>query len=163
LTTSSLFPMCRFSRSFSPSRMMTLLSSPGHLSTISQIVSTYVGGGALSGKADVDGEFVNRALLGMRRFSKVGVTMRCFVTLFRAFGALSSSSPVRLFQSSRTLLSLQVHSPDRFCPAPGNIALRLFISLLSSTPALARRIRTAYILVELHFALCIIWHVPRSV
>jgi hypothetical protein len=79
---------------------MTRLSSPGHFPTISQIVSTYVGGGALLGKAGVDGEFVEGALLGMRRLSEVGVAMRCFATLFRAFVAFSSGSPIRLFQSS---------------------------------------------------------------
>ena len=79
---------------------MTRLSSPGHFPTISQIVSTYVGGAALFGKAGVDGEFVEGALFEMRRFSEVGVVMRCFAKLFRAFVALSSGSPARLFQSS---------------------------------------------------------------
>jgi hypothetical protein len=56
--------------------MMTRLSSPGHFSTISQIVSTYVGGGALFGKTDMGDEFAKGALLGTQRFSEVGVALR---------------------------------------------------------------------------------------
>jgi hypothetical protein len=72
---------------------MIRFSSPGHFPTISQIVSTYVGGDALFGEADADGDSVVGALLEMRRFSEAGVAIRCFAMLFRAFVALSSGSP----------------------------------------------------------------------
>jgi hypothetical protein len=77
--------------------MMIRFSSPGHFPTISQIVSTYVGGDALFGKGDVDGESVVGVLLGMRRFAEVGVATRCSAMLFRAFLALSSGSAVVIF------------------------------------------------------------------
>jgi hypothetical protein len=76
---------------------MIRFSSPGHFPTISQIVSTYVGGDALCGKGDVDGETVVVVLLGMRCFAEVGVAMCCPAMLFRAFVALSSGSPVGTF------------------------------------------------------------------
>jgi hypothetical protein len=76
---------------------MIRFSSPGHFPTISQIVSTYVGGSALFGKGDVDSESVVGILLGMRCFAEVGVAMCCSAMLFRAFLALSSGSPVGFF------------------------------------------------------------------
>jgi hypothetical protein len=76
---------------------MIRFSSPGHFPTISQIVSTYVGGDELLGKGDVDGESVTGVFLGLRRFAEVGVAMCCPAMLFRAFLALSSGSPVGFF------------------------------------------------------------------
>jgi hypothetical protein len=104
---------------------MIRFSSPGHLPTISQIVSTYVGGDKLFGKGEVDDESVAGVLLGMRRFVEVGVDMCCSAMLFRAFVTLSSGSPVGILVESHASSGLQTYSPDRFSAAPGRMALML--------------------------------------
>jgi hypothetical protein len=76
---------------------MIRFSSPGHFPTISQIVSTYVGGDALFGRGDAHSESVVGVLLGMRRFAEIGMPTCCSAMLFRAFLALSSGSAVVIF------------------------------------------------------------------